>query len=318
MIRPPSLSRDELSNISTRSATLETMTVRGDEIDVLTISSLPALVQAFGYLKYKYWEGAVFLRGQTELHPSLDPSLYRPTAAANQVKKRDVRDEAIAEFIASTSPWACPHELHRLIHCPEKLRQPKKSEIAFVSAGTPRYAVEPLLQHYGIRTRWLDVVDNLWIALWFACHKFEFTGHYGHVVRRVPRDADSNDGFTYLLAVVVPGSLREVFPGLHLSEGVARVIDLRRAVPSFYLRPHAQHGWLVRPAGDELQKLRSVVMRVPLEAALEWLGQSLLLSPFGLFPPASVDLGYSKLLRADSVLGVPEMLGSIASYGPGY
>jgi hypothetical protein len=312
------LSHRELANISTPAAVLESTEVGGSDTDVLTVSSLPALVQVFGYLKYKYSEGAVLLRGQTRLHESLDPSLYRPTVPTNAVKNRDKRDELIGEFIASTSPWKCAHELHKLIHCPEKLDQPKRSELAFVSAGTPRYSVEPLLQHYGIRTRWLDVVDNLWTALWFACHTFDTVGSFGHVVRRVPKDAGAEDGYTYLLIIVVPGQLREIFPGLYLSEEVARVIDLRKAVPSFYLRPHAQHGWLLRPLADDLGNLRSVVVRVPLESALEWLGQSLLLSPFGLFPPATVDIGYAKLLRASVAFGVPELLGSIVSYGPGY
>lgn len=315
---PPVLSHDELGRISTSAASLDRMVVDGADAEVLTISSLPALVQVFGYLKYKYSSGAVMLRGQTRLYSSLDPSLYRPTFQNNVVKNRSKRAEAISEFIESTSPWRCKHELHRPIHCPEKFKQGSSSKGAFVSAGTPRYAVEPLLQHYGIRTRWLDVVDNLWIALWFACHTFKESGSFGHVVRRVLKDADCEAGFTYLIVVVVPGEQKEVFPGMHVSEGIARLIDLRKAVPSFYLRPHAQHGWLLRPAGDDLGNLRSVVLRIPLESALEWLGSSLLLSPFGLFPPATVDIGYAKLLRASALVEVPELLGSIVSYGPGY
>ena len=27
-----------------------------------------------------------------------------------------------------------------------------------------------VLQHYGIRTCWLDIVDNIWVALWFGSH----------------------------------------------------------------------------------------------------------------------------------------------------
>jgi hypothetical protein len=30
--------------------------------------------------------------------------------------------------------------------------------------------VSALLQHYGVRTSWLDVVDNLYVAVWFATH----------------------------------------------------------------------------------------------------------------------------------------------------
>ena len=33
-----------------------------------------------------------------------------------------------------------------------------------------------VVQHYGIRTPWLDVVDNLYTAIWFAIHEFESRG----------------------------------------------------------------------------------------------------------------------------------------------
>ena len=31
-----------------------------------------------------------------------------------------------------------------------------------------------LLQHYGIATAWLDCVDNLFVAIWFATHRYDF------------------------------------------------------------------------------------------------------------------------------------------------
>ena len=34
-----------------------------------------------------------------------------------------------------------------------------------------REAIEGMIQQYGGVSRWIDVVDNIWIALWFACHR---------------------------------------------------------------------------------------------------------------------------------------------------
>ncbi|GAA0468199.1 hypothetical protein Ade02nite_79030 [Paractinoplanes deccanensis] len=57
------------------------------------------------------------------------------------------------------------------MNCPGKLGR-NVSRRSLLGSGVPRYAAEPLLQHYGIRTRWLDLVGNIWSALWFACHHF--------------------------------------------------------------------------------------------------------------------------------------------------
>ena len=41
----------------------------------------------------------------------------------------------------------------------------------FVGTEMSREAIEGLIQQYGGISRWIDVVDNIWIALWFACHR---------------------------------------------------------------------------------------------------------------------------------------------------
>jgi hypothetical protein len=179
----------------------------------------------------------------------------------------------------------------------------------------PRYAAEPLLQHYGLRTRWLDVVDNLWVALWFACHRFVQADEHIHVVRR--NIADGGEEYVFIVTVGLQEEMTEVQPGLYRSPTAARVIDLRKAVPSFYLRPHAQHGLLIRPLGD-VGELQLAAFEVPLSRALEWLGSSVLLSPFGLYPPASVDVGYRRLLNRLKEIRVPPALGHINVIGPGY
>ena len=214
----------------------------------------------------------------------------------------------------SAADWACTHEGHKRNICPERAK-PGKAHL--VAGGVPRYAVEPLLQHYGVKTRWLDVVDNLWVALWFACHHFEREGRYVHVVRKTLH-GPARVG-VYVIAVVMAGETQEVAPGLHLSQVSGRTIDLRRAVPSYYIRPHAQHGLLVRPRADDMANLKMAAFRVELADALTWLGESLLLSAFGLYPPATVDDGYRQLLNATGKsTNIPGDLGYIDVVGPGF
>ena len=79
---------------------------------------------------------------------------------------------------------------------------------------------EALAQHYGLRTRFLDVVDNVQSALWFA---------YDHIEKDDPHYDDS---VGYVQVIAVPNT--EV-----------TVIDLRNK-PSEWLRPHVQQGFAIK------------------------------------------------------------------------
>jgi hypothetical protein len=187
---PAQLPDHEFSLLENRDVILQ---VRKQKIDgrehetrYAAVESLPTLIQLVGYLKYKYSIGNVLLRGQTALYPTLSPSLFRPDSISPDMNRKN-RARIIGSLAARAAAWNCDHKHHRVATCPEKASQPRRSEAQLVASGTPRYAVEPLLQHYGIRTRWLDVVDNLWVALWFACHHFvTVEDSFQHVVRRVP------------------------------------------------------------------------------------------------------------------------------------
>jgi hypothetical protein len=175
------------------------------QVPVLEIRSLPVLVKAVGYLKYLF-SGQVFLRGQSRLYgKSILPTLYRGTRAGTRSKA----DARIQTLIRQSAEWKCEHKDHHRTKCTEKVA---RSTARLVSGGVPRYAVEPLLQHYGIRTRWLDVVDNLWVALWFACHNFSRRDEYVHVVRASPIGPFAQ--YVYVLAIVLDGPAREENPGL--------------------------------------------------------------------------------------------------------
>src|SRR5215210_2481749 len=148
--------------------------IRGTEVahdtasdtSVLHVTSPHALTQAAGYLKHVLAKDSaknVFYRGQTQCHVRLPPSLFRKIGSR---AAQDKRIEALKRLVAHT-------------------RRTSGLLTAF-----PEEMTEPLLQHYGIRTSWIDLVDNVWVALWFACYRAYpagKTGKYLHFEKRLAR-----------------------------------------------------------------------------------------------------------------------------------
>lgn len=264
--------------------------------DVLQVEEPHALVQAAGYLKFnlaKTDSEGIFFRGQRKSYGSLLPTLYRGVASQ---KTQNKRHEATAGLI-------------------ERF---KASGKIFSSFG--EYAHEPLLQHYGISTTWIDLVDNLWVALWFACHRSMSIGKRGefvHFERRLPSEQDK---YAYVLLVAADISHRSRHkPGYFFGDNT-ELVDLRMAAPSVFLRPHAQHGLLFRLRGEEGSRpldygtqIRGTI-RVELTKALEWLGSGKMVNTHSLFPPPYYDSGYQILLTAgvegDSTTGTIAHVGA--------
>ena len=253
-----------------------------------------ALIQAAGYLKFIFGKApeGIFFRGQTKLYPALSPTLFR----------------------TSKSRLANSRRLSRLRESLDAIAE----ERIFRQVGA--YAVEPLLQHYGFRTTWIDLVDNVWVALWFACHHGRTTGklsEYLHFERRNP--SVEGEKFAYILLVGTGITPSPTSPGLY-SGAHTELIDLRVACPSIFIRPHAQHGVLFRVRGvggaqrpiDYSTQLRGII-RIRLDDALTWLGDGKMLGIHALFPPPFYDTGYSVLLGARQ-LNDP-MIGAIAHVG---
>lgn len=261
---------------------------------VLEVTTQHGLTRAAGYLKYAGGSsGPVLFRGQRRLYNSLKPALYRGVTTMALKGRRDREYNALCKAIADAN---------------------------VLISSTPNHARVPLLQHYGVHTKWIDVVDNVWVALWFACHHAVAVGKKGeylHYERRSTRH-DPNK-FAYIL-LLQPGKVEHVANKPGLQQGAdTLLIDLRVAAPSLYLRPHAQHGLLVRRrvVNDidalELQPLVVGVVRVRLADAIDWMGDGSLLSAHALFPPPIYDEGYRRLL-AVSHLGSPTA-GTIAHLG---
>ncbi len=93
--------------------------------------------------------------------------------------------------------------------------------------------------------------------------------------------------------------------GVYLGEETY-TIDLRKALPSTFLRPCSQHGWIVRgkDTGYDFNKNISCVIRVNIDLATEMLGTGTLLSQENFFPKATIDQGYSILLERQHGSGI--------------
>lgn len=254
-----------------------------------------ALLMAAGYLKFKLAKTrseGLYFRGQKKLYGSLIPTLYR------DVKTQKVQDKRHASLTVLIEDF-------------------RKSGNIFGSFGD--YSHEPLLQHYGISTSWIDLVDNIWVALWFACNRAMTTGkqnEFLHFEKRIPSDSEKN-AYILLVAADIDTRSRNK-PGYFFGDNT-ELVDLRMAAPSVFLRPHAQHGLLFRKKGleggrplDYADQIRGVI-RVELQKAITWLGDGKMVNTHSLFPPPFYDNGYQILLTS-GVVG-DSSTGTIAHVG---
>lgn len=176
------------------------------------------------------------------------------------------------------------------------------------------------MQHYGIRTTWIDLVDNIWVALWFSlmdCYS-ESGGAFLHFDPRRPAENE----FGYILLVSVEESGKGRRKGFLLGRRT-ETVDLRVAAPSIFIRPHAQHGLLFRPIAASPQSDGAVrpldyssfirgIVRFSVEDGIRWLGTGEAHSVRGLFPPPFYDSGYKILLNSGLRSG---SLGGISHVG---
>lgn len=266
----------------------EIRTIAGWEVLVLTDPL--AVIQATGWLRLES-AAPVYMRGQSSLWDSVVPSLYR----------HDGKGDPPKEVLI----WA--KRRVTIAHHYEELAQERR----LITPATSPQLTGAVMQHYFVRSGWIDLVDNVWVALWFSCHAVRAMGKLGArpLLRHAPKpsihtgvDADDDDlGF---ILVHSPGSGAWTDAGIYAGDSHhVELIDLRATLPSTYVRPHAQHGAVLRRSSiralDDIDLADTVigVVAVPRSLALNWLGDSQVLrSPF-FFPPPTFDFGYQRLLN---------------------
>jgi hypothetical protein len=251
-----------------------------------------SLIAAAGYLKSQFakkGEG-IYLRGQRKLYGSLSPTLFRDINTEKKCQKCiSASREVIDQYRTRCSIFA---QFESLSH-------------------------EAVLQHYGIRTTWIDIVDNVWVALWFACHRAVSSGENDEFLHFEKRLYGVNDAYAYILLIGVDIKQTDK-PGYFAGDNT-ELVDLRMAAPSEFLRQHAQHGLVFRckegvngVSTDYSDHIRGV-LRIRLNEANEWLGSGKMLSTHSLFPPPYYDDGYKTLVS--NAAAVTSSVGQIQYVG---
>jgi len=82
------------------------------------------------------------------------------------------------------------------------------------------------------------------------------------------------------------------------------LLNLRQAIPSQFIRPHVQHGWLIRRKKEDdyvhdLKDMIQGVIKIPLSIALSWIGESKAFEVSSIFPPPCFDTGWRDLAFRD-------------------
>ena len=239
----------------------------GSNVNMYTIKSVYDLTQFIGYGKYINPDYNVFLRGQSDTYNgNMIPSLYRNNT--NSTHFNEQYNRRINQFIERISAFS----------------------------GYPRITLEPLLQHYGVKTPYIDLVDNVWVALWFAVHDCRREIIKSHEYLYYTKNQNE---YAYIFLMASDANRTTADRGVYEGD-LTKLVDLRKSVPSYFLRPHAQHAYMLRKNNvlpNDYSDLIIGIAKIPTDLGLLWLGNNEFLTVDSLFPSAVFDCGYASLLR---------------------
>ncbi len=292
--------------------------VCGHSVPVFEVDNLAAFNQLIGYSKFVNRDyGTVYYRGTNGLFETVRPSIMRGRKRGQALDITELIHKIEADEYLNPSLQL------------ENTIAPDKGNIIATTKQNKRirrcnkYRIEGLLQHYAGFTRFVDIVDNHWIALWMGLHRFDSCGEGKKFIKCTKRELTpfdvlsrvkdpstahllSEELYVYILLLAFPDRNVESYNGVvETSELV--LVDLRKALPSFYLRPHAQHALVMRrrDSGEkstnasyyDLAEEVVGILRVRIDVAARWLGDGQLVSQENMFPSPSVDNGYNGLLK---------------------
>lgn len=122
-----------------------------------------------------------------------------------------------------------------------------------------------------------------------------------------------NEVYQYLLLIAADGddyNVHGIKRGKHTDSN-----DLRRSLPSTFLRPHAQHGIMLRKCqkskGDmdwDLALNVVCILRMRIDIVSDWLGKGTMLTQKALIPFPMDDKGYMALFSRTDIFHTPESL----------
>jgi hypothetical protein len=246
----------------------------------------PFLLTRFaGYLKFREGKeeriNQIFMRGQTDDHPGMVPSLFRG-AAESQIPKRK---------------GAYEHLLRKL----------RRNLI-----GTRFHGVKcgALLQHYGIKTPWIDLVDNLFVALWFA------TKQRINEERINYQKTQLDYGWIFFMRAEEPlHKGQKKLKGIRIGEKLM-ITDLRRDHSSLSLRLHAQHGislaWreesdIHHPTNHDMEEFLVAAIKFPIGNFVTLINGIDNIPTEYMFPSANSDDTYRQLRNLEISKSIKEL-----------
>ena len=239
----------------------------GDDAEYMSVNEPMALAEFVAFCCQE--EHDVYLRGCTENFRQSVPSLFRNGSGESCDKETvEKRWDAYQSLLNELKP---------------KLKGTRWGQ----------HNLGAVLQHYGIRTPWLDVVRNIYTAIWFANHEFETCGS---------------------CRVAVKSKQEHCWISLYVKERnqiKLTVSDLWGAHSSRHLRAHVQQGVsLARQKDDardaepiqDLNKCRIAQVRFP--NSRQWRLRGYMSSTTFLFPEPERDESLKQL----SCAGVQQLL----------
>lgn len=246
-----------------------------NSVPIYHASSPQAFNQIIGYAKFiNSSNGTVLYRGQCNNHPNLLPSGARPgySPVPDSTIIAMQKEESIRKFFGLENSIIKGWEQYQNV------------------------LIEAVLQHYGANTFCMDFVDNHWCALWFGLYKFDDNSY-------IKRCGVDEKLYIYLYLADTNGAS---VCGMYIGEDTYTV-DLRKALPSTFARPAAQHGWIVRTRNRKECNYNDRVIgviEINVDDAAKWLGEGELLSQNNFFPNFFHDQGYYVLLSRQLRSGV--------------
>lgn len=272
----------------------------GHEVPIYEILNCHGLNQMIGYVKLiNKTYGKVFYRGQCNLHDTMLPSLYHKSCSARYKSERNKKLNSIIKKTLADEDFMKEVNLRNDL-----------DEASII--------IEGMLQHYGIETRCIDAVDNHWIALWFGLNKYHserignnvyssYTNRIKNVYQMFENEGKTDDKescYQYVI-LIASDKGKEAF-GVIFGNDILTV-DLRVALPSTFLRPHAQHGIILKKrlhdCSYDFDISKSVVgiLKIRNDLANSWLGDGELAKFSNLFPSQFHDHAYRILLEREDL-----------------
>jgi hypothetical protein len=207
----------------------------------LEIDRPVGLARLVGEAMQEVGKGRVFLRGQAQHHHAMLPSLFRGKDAHDTLR---AAEKDLVWRIRQTVPVGRFKRRH----------------------------LPALLQHYGFRTSWLDAVDNLFVAVWFATHEIRLAADSSIGISPPP----GVHGWLYVIASTA-GSRR------------LQYVDLRTKHNPLSCRPHVQHGVSLVRLGPTEYDLRDFVLATVRFPNKDFTTAGSLFEGSFLFPPPEED-----------------------------